>query len=487
MERRQFLLGTAGIGILGVSGLVGRTSGNTASNGGIASESFRGMIWGLDAEVKLADGSSVPAINLDNAATTPAFTPVLDEVNAQLAFYGSIGRGWGQKSTHSTEIYEQGRRTVMDFVSADANKYTVFYAVNTTDGLNKLSSALITSKDDIVLTTRMEHHANDLVWRRRATPIYVDVDKEGRLLLNDVPRLLQENKVKYVSITAASNVTGYVNDVHTVARLAHQHGAQIIVDGAQIAAHRAFSMKGQTPEEDVDYFVFSAHKMYAPYGGGAVVGLVDELNKHMPQFYGGGMVNVVTDFTETYVGAPALYEAGSPNYPGVVAMLKAIEILKEVGFGYIVEHEQVLMRRTIDGLRSIPGITLYGDTRKVSDKVGIVVFNIHGMAPSDVAQQLAAKRGIAVRQGAFCSHPYVFRLLGISNAEILKEMQKPGFVIPGMVRASFGIYNDEQEVDVFLETVREIAKKSAAGGNGGGARQPTAAVQGVQGQGPDCS
>jgi selenocysteine lyase/cysteine desulfurase len=451
-----------------VPGLAG-CGGNTASSGGTASKSIRSKIVGLDAEVKLADGSMVPAINLDNAATTPAFTPVLEEVNDQLALYGSIGRGWGQKSTHSTELYEQGRRAVMDFVNAAANKYTVFYAVNTTDGLNKLSSALITSKDDIVLTTRMEHHANDLVWRRRATPIYVDVDKKGRPLLNDVSRLLRENQVRYVSITAASNVTGYVNDVHAVARLAHQHGAQIIVDGAQISAHRAFNMKGQTPEEDIDYFVFSAHKMYAPYGGDAVVGLVDELNKHMPQFYGGGMVNVVTDSTETYLDAPARYEAGSPNYPGVVAMLRAIKMLKEVGFGYIVEHEQMLMRRTIDGMRDIPGLTLYGDTDKIADKVGIVVFNIHGMAPSDVAQQLAEKRGIAVRQGAFCSHPYVFRLLRISDAEIRKKMQRPDFGIPGMVRASFGIYNNEKEVDVLLETVREIAEKRAAGGNGGGA------------------
>ena len=335
MDRRQVLLGSAGMGLLGVARLAGNTSGDTASHEGTASESIRDKIWGLDAEVELADGSRVPAINLDNAATTPAFTPVVDEVNEQLILYGSIGRGWGQKSIHSTELYEQGRRAVMDFVNADADKYTVFYAVNTTDGLNKLSSALITSKDDIVLTTRMEHHANDLVWRHRATPIYIDVDESGRLLLNDVPRLLQENRVRYVSITAASNVTGYVNDVHAVARLAHQHGAQVIVDGAQIASHQAFSMRGRTPEEDIDYFVFSAHKMYAPYGGGAVVGLVDELNKHMPQFYGGGMVGVVTDWAETYVDAPALYEAGSPNYAGVVAMIKAIEMLKEAGFDYI--------------------------------------------------------------------------------------------------------------------------------------------------------
>jgi selenocysteine lyase/cysteine desulfurase len=273
----------------------------------------------------------------------------------------------------------------------------------------------------------------------------------------DVERLLSQNNVKYVSITAASNVTGYVNDVHAIAKLAHQYHAQIIVDGAQIVAHKPFSMRGQSADENIDYFVFSAHKMYAPYGGGAVVGLTDELNKHVPQFYGGGMVDVVSDYTETYPNAPARYEAGSPNYPGVVAMLKAIDILKETGFNYIVEHEQHLMRKTIAGLQEISRVTLYGDTKNIADKVGIVVFNIAGRPHGEVAQEMAKRRAIAVRQGAFCAHPYVWRLLRIPNDEILQLMQTPSPALPGMVRASFGIYNNDEEADALIETVREIA------------------------------
>jgi len=305
----------------------------------------------------------------------------------------------------------------------------------------------------------MEHHANDLPWRHRCNVIYAEVDSDGRLIYEDIERLLKENngKVKYVSITAASNAAGYVNDVHAIAKVAHQYGAQIIVDGAQIVAHRAFSMVGADESEDIDYFVFSAHKMYAPFGSGAVVGLKKELDAKMPNFYGGGMVNVVTDSFETYYDHPERYESGSPNYFGVVAMLKAIEILKDVGFDYIVEHEQVLMRRAIDGLKTIPGVVLYSDVDNIADKVGLVIFNIDGIPHDRTAQKLADKRGIAVRQGAFCSHPYVFRLLGIPDEQIVRDMVKEDFVMPGMVRASFGIYNDEREVDIFLATVKEIA------------------------------
>lgn len=430
----------------------------------ISGENIRSQIVGVEHKVTLADGSESVAINFDNAATTPAFQPVVDEVETQLADYGSIGRGKGQKSEHSTEIYENGRKAILNFVGADPEKYTVFYANNTTDGLNKLASALITDENDIVLTSRMEHHANDLPWRHLGKTIYAEVDDQGRLILADMERLLKENdgKVKYISVTAASNVTGYVNDVHAIAKLAHQYGAEIIVDGAQIVAHRAFSMTGETPEENIDYFVFSAHKMYSPFGSGAVVGLNDQLDQHMPEFYGGGMVNVVTDNVETYLSAPELYEAGSPNYPGVVGMLKAIEILEKVGFEYIADHEQKLMRQTIDGLEAIDGVTLYGDTKNIADKVGIVVFNIDGMSHGDVAEELAGRSGIAVRQGAFCSHPYVFRLLGIPDSKVTEEMYADDYAMPGMVRISFGIYNDEKEVETLIETVKEIAEHQKA-------------------------
>ena len=461
VSRRQFL--KSSLFALATTGTIATTtsvpSKVIAQGNGTPNRSIREMMVGVDSKVSLANGTNAVAINFDNAAATPPFSQVLEEIQKQAQYYGSIGGGKGQKSQHSTKIYEQGRQTVLNFVGGNPDKHAVFYVNNTTDGLNKLASALITSKEDIVLTSRMEHHANDLPWRHRCNVIYAEVDRDGRLIYEDIERLLKENsgKVKYVSITAACNAAGYVNDVHAIASVAHKYGAQIIVDGAQIVAHRAFSMVGADESEDIDYFVFSAHKMYAPFGSGAVVGLKKELDTKMPNFFGGGMVNVVTDSFETYYDHPERYESGSPNYFGVVAMLKAIEILNDVGFEYIVEHEQVLMRRAIDGLKAIPGIILYSDVENIADKVGLVIFNIDGIPHGDTAQKLADKRAIAVRQGAFCSHPYVFRLLGISNEQIVRDMVRDDFVMPGMVRASFGIYNDEEEVDIFLETVKEIA------------------------------
>ena len=303
---------------------------------------IRSSIIGVDTRVKLADGTEVTFIGFDNAATTPAFRQVFEEMEKELAWYGSIGRGKGQKSEHSTAIFEEGRLKVLNFVGANPDKYTAFYVGNTTDGINKLASALIESPDDIVLLSRMEHHANDIPWRKLCRTVYADVDEMGRLVLEDVERLFIEydGQIKFISVTAASNVTGYLNDVHAIARIAHRHGAEIIVDGAQIVAHRPFSMTGADESEDIDYFIFSAHKMYAPFGSGAVIGPTDRLNEHIPKFYGGSMVDLVTDSFETYLPAPARYEAGSPNYLGVVAMLKAIDILQnKIGFDYIVEQQ----------------------------------------------------------------------------------------------------------------------------------------------------
>ena len=418
-------------------------------------DNIRSYVVGVDEQVELEDGTTKVLINFDNAATTPALQPVMDEVDRELEMYGSIGRGFSQKSNHSTDLYNETRDTVLDFVGADPERYTCFYVNNTTDGLNKLASALIESEDDLVLATRIEHHANDLSWRERCRVIYAEVDEQGRVDYDDLEKLLQENNVDYVTVTAASNVTGYVTDVHRVAAMAHRYGAKIIVDGAQIVAHRAFSMLGETEEENIDFFVFSAHKMYSPYGGGAVVGLTEELNQHMPEFYGGGIVRIVSDSWQTYKDAPAVYEAGSPNYPGVVGMGKAMKILKEVGFDAIEAHEKVLIGKLVDGLKKMDNVIIYGDTDDLSDRVGVITFNFMDVNTFHLARKMSAIGAVATRRGAFCAHPYVWRLMGIP------EEQQAGFLecddsgTPGMIRVSFGIYNTEEEVDEFLKILEE--------------------------------
>lgn len=427
---------------------------------GYTIDNIRDYVVGLDEEMELENGSKKAVTNFDNAATTPALQPVMDEVNEQMEKYGSIGRGFSPKSDYTTDVYNSTRDKVLEFVGADPEKYTVFYVSNTTDGLNKLASALIGDKGDVILTTRIEHHSNDLPWREAGTVIYAEVDDQGRVMYDDIEKQLQNNKVKYVSVTAASNVTGYVTDVHRVAKLAHKYGAQIIVDGAQIVAHRKFSMKGASPDEDIDFFVFSAHKMYAPYGGGAVVGLTEELQSHMPKFYGGGTIHIVGDEWVEYAEAPKSYEAGSPNYPGVVAMGKAIDILEEIGFDDIEAHEKALNQRLVDGLLKIDNVIVYGDTEDLSDRVGVVTFNFSDANSHLVAEQLSQRYGIATRRGAFCANPYVWRLYGLSDEEVHNFAECSDVNTPGMIRVSFGIYNTEEEVDYLLKVLPDAVKRA---------------------------
>jgi len=422
-------------------------------------KSIRNIMYGINAPVRLNNGQVSPAINLDNAATTPAFTLVLDEIKKQLLYYGSIGRGRGQKSQHSTDIYTNGRELVKDFLGAD-ERYLTVYTNSTTDGINKLASALIKNVDDLVLTTRMEHHANDLPWRERCQVVYAEVDELGRLVMADFERLLvkYQGAIKYVAVLAASNVSGYVNDVHAIAKIAHQHGAKIIVDGAQIVAHQEFKLVGEAPDEFIDFFAFSAHKMYSPFGGGAIVGLADDLAPHLPHFYGGGMVDAVGDTAVNYLSAPDSYEAGTANYVGVVGMLTAMQILTTIGFWQIRQHEQKLLRLTIAALKQMPQVILYADNDNLDDRIGIITFNIKGCAPAVVANQLADDYGIATRHAAFCAHPYVRRLTGEpeGEADLLTSPE-------GMVRISFGIYNDETDIIDFLAAIEAIIKNTLKG------------------------
>jgi selenocysteine lyase/cysteine desulfurase len=430
-------------------------------------DNIRDYVVGVDELVELDDGTMVPMINFDNAATTPALKPVMDAVDEELKMYGSIGRGFSQKSNHSTDRYMEIRETVLNFVGADPNQYTCFYVNTTTDGLNKLASALVESEDDLVLCTRMEHHANDLPWRERCNVVYAEVDEQGRVMYDEIERLLDEyaGRINYVCVTAASNVTGYVTDVHRIAKMAHAHGALIIVDGAQIVAHRKFSMLGDTPEENIDFFVFSAHKMYSPYSGGAVIGLFDVLNAHMPEFYGGGIVDIVTDYDQTYKPAPSSYEAGSPNYTSVIGMARAMEILEEVGFDAIEEHEKRLNRRLIDGLKKMENVVIYGDYENIDDRVGVVTFNFDDINSYLLAVKLTNETGIATRRGAFCAHPYVWRLMGISDDEAKGYINCMDLKTPGMIRVSFGIYNTEEEVDQFLADLERITAEFRADAN----------------------
>ena len=463
LDRRSALkLGTLAFLAPGVAALAACSvaGSKTTPAGPVTIENVRSHIVGVDTPVTLEDGSTRAAIAFDNAATTPAFREVVDAIVESLDMYGSIGRGFSQKSDTSTDFYNETRNKVIEFLGGDPETYTCFYVNSTTDGINKLASALVEDKKTVVLTTRAEHHSNDLPWRERCEVIYAEVDELGRIKYDDIEKLLDENKVDYVSVTAATNVTGYVTDVHRVAKMAHAAGAKIIVDGAQIVSHRAFSLLGDTPEENIDFIAFSAHKMYTPFGGGAVVGLTEVLNEHQPEFYGGGTVRVVGDDWVVYREPPAVYEAGSPNYLAAVGLSKAIDILQEVGFDAIQEHEQKLVRRLIDGLVKMDTAIVYGDTENIDDKVGVVSFNFSDINTHVLARHLADAYGIATRRGAFCAHPYVWRLMGVDDETAKGFLECVDVNTAGMIRASFGIYNTEEEVDELLSVLPQAIEEA---------------------------
>ena len=422
-------------------------------------DKIRGLFVGLDKKVQIDGHGKVIPINFDNAATTPAFKRVLKRVLECNEMYGSIARGDGQKSQFCSDVYDECRRYIMNYFNAPEELYTAIFTDNTTLGINRLSNILIRDSNDIVITTRMEHHSNDLPWRGKCDLKYLEVDEDGRVKIDELEDLLikYSGKVKYVTITGASNVTGYINDIRKVAKLAHKYGARIIVDGAQLVPHKKVSMLGIKNDENIDYLVFSAHKMYAPFGSGVIIGLRESFNSCTPDIVGGGVVYMVRDYGQVYLDTPEKNEPGTPNFFGVIAMAQAIKDIEKIGFKTIEDNEKNLLSRLICGMETINNIQLYGDCKNIDDRLGIVVFNIEGMNYEEVGEKLANIRGIAVRQGGFCAHPYTRRLLGIDDKYLDEYISKNG--IPGMVRASLGIYNTEKEVDIFLETIEYMCRR----------------------------
>ena len=270
-------------------------------------------------------------------------------------------------------------------------------------------------------------------------------------------KLKKENgNIKIVSVTGASNVTGYINPIHEIARLAHKYGAIIVVDGAQLVAHKEVDMKGKDPSEQIDFLVFSAHKTYAPFGSGVIVGLIKYLDVKEPFVKGGGCVDYVFDDNVIWSEPPSLHEAGSPNFIGAMAMVRALEELKKIGFENIYNHERKIKDYLIEEMKKIDNVTIYGDTENTEDRLGVISFNIKNKDCYKVADIFAKESAVSLRAGKFCAHPYVARLLKVSNSyeEYEKNLDDADF---GMVRLSIGLYNTMEEAKIFIDELKRIA------------------------------
>jgi cysteine desulfurase/selenocysteine lyase len=430
---------------------------------------FRTYVAGLNTMVPTREGTR-PYINFDNAASTPPFISVVEAVNNFAPWYSSVHRGNGLKSRLSTVLYEQARDMVGRFVGANPEEHVVLFGKNTTEAINKLSYRLPLRKSDIVLVSHAEHHSNDLPWRRRATVKRIGITADGSIDTGSYQRLLMRHKgqVRLVAITGASNVTGHLPDIHWFARLAHEAGAEILVDAAQLAAHRRIYMKRLADPEHLDYVAMSAHKMYAPYGTGALIGLKATFSRGEPEYRGGGTVQLVTTNTVDWASPPDSEEAGSPNVMGAVAMARATQTLQDIGMARIATHEAAITAYLLHRLREVPGLQIYGDSdpARAGQRSGVVPFSLQGMPAHLVAAILGYEWGIGVRSGCFCAHPYVMSLLGFDRGGIHRVrhaiLHRQYRDVPGMVRASIGLYTSRADVDRLVEALQTMLERHGA-------------------------
>jgi cysteine desulfurase/selenocysteine lyase len=437
----------------------------------LAVEEVRQRVVGLDVKVPVLDGTRRPYINFDNAATTPSFWDVCETLELFLPWYSSIHRGTGFKSGVATQAYDDARRIVGDFFGADPAEQVVIFVKNSTEAINKAARRIPLTADDVVLVSLMEHHSNDLPWRPLATVIHAAVTPEGELDLEHVRSKFAEHgkRIKLLAITGASNVTGAINPIHELAELAHAHGARILVDAAQLAPHRAINIGPAGGPGHIDFLVASAHKMYAPFGTGALIGPREIFGRGAPDYSGGGTVEIVTEDDVYWASPPDRDEAGSPNVVGAVAMAAACRVLREIGMNRLAAHEAELTRYTLEELKSIDGIELYGntDTASTEARLGVIPFNVKGLTHYLVGAVLGTEYAVGVRNGCFCAHPYVLRLLDIPDpvAWSWRKQVVAGVRahLPGLVRISYGCYNSHEEVDWMVRALRKIARGEIAG------------------------
>lgn len=402
-------------------------------------------------------------INLDNAASTPPMRCVMEAVTDAAEYYASVHRGTGYKSRFSTELYEQARRTVANFVGANQAEHTVIFGKNTTEAINKLSYRLQLRRRDAVLISHMEHHSNDLPWRARATTYRIRQTADQQIDKDHFLELLHRygRRVKLVAITGASNVTGNLPDIHWFARQAHKHGAQMLIDCAQLAAHRKIVMGSLDDDDHLDYVAISAHKMYAPFGSGALIGRADTFMTGSPEYSGGGTVAFVTSNSIDWAEPPDRDEAGSPNVLGAAALAKACERIRELGFDTIERHEQALTKYALDQMQTVPGLTIYGATA-ADGRLGVIPFGLAAKPPGLIAAILGYEWGIGVRSGCFCAHPFVLSLLRTSTPEKLHIRQRiqrgDRDNMPGLVRVSFGLYNTYDDIDRLICALWSISR-----------------------------
>lgn len=382
-----------------------------------------------------------PLIYLDNAATTQKPQVVLQAIQEGYSKYNAnVHRGVHYLSAKATEMHETSRRRVAQFINAP-NARQIIFTKGTTEAINLVAhsygEAYISAGDEIIIST-MEHHANIVPWqmlcqRKGAQLRVIQLTAEGELDMAHYASLLSE-RTKLVAISHASNVLGTINPVEEVIRLAHARGAHVLVDGAQAIAHLPVDVQSL----GADFYVFSAHKVYGPTGVGVLYGR-EELLEAMPPYMGGGaMIKSVSFERTTYNELPFKFEAGTPDYVGIVGLSHALDYVSALGLKTIAQHEDDLLRYTTEGLRTIaPNVRILGEAEHKSAIISFAIGDIH---PFDLGT-LLDRLGVAIRTGHHCAEPLLSH-----------------YGYSAIARASFAVYNTKAEADRFLEAVDKVRK-----------------------------
>lgn len=386
-------------------------------------------------------------IYIDNAATSQRPQCVID---AEGDFYKNYNanplRGLYSLSVEATEVYENAREAVRKFIGAEKSNEIIFTR-NTTESLNLVAYSYGLSnvkKGDEIVVSIMEHHSDLLPWQMVAKTCgaelkFIECAKDGSIDLEKVKELIT-SRTKIVAMTQVSNVLGREYPVKEIAKLAHEKGAVMVVDGAQSTPH----MRVDVTDLDADFFAFSGHKLLAPMGIGVLYGKEELLEKMPPFLSGGEMIDSVTRTSAVYAELPHKFEAGTVNAAGAAGLKAAIDYIEKVGFDYIGEREIALTSRAIEKMRKIPYVNIIG-SENADEHTGIVTFTIDNVHPHDISEILAAD-GIAVRAGHHCAQPLLTHL-GLNST----------------ARASFAFYNTEDEVDKFTDSVATIRERMGYG------------------------
>ena len=381
-----------------------------------------------------------PIVYFDNGATTQKPLPVLEAIHEYNSHYnGNPHRGAHMLAIAASEVYDGSKEVVRKFINAKSIK-EIIYTRNTTESLNLVARSYGEThlhKGDKIVIAISEHHANLVTWQRVAQKTgalleYIYIDKKtGKFIEEDFAKITAATKI--VAFAQVSNVLGISFEPKPLIKLAHAQGAIVVLDGAQSVPHQSVDMQ----DLDCDFFAFSGHKMCAAGGIGVLYGKEKLLEDMEPFNLGGDMIERVEEQITTFAELPAKFEAGTPNVEGAVSLTAAITYLENIGFDEIVTHEKKLVKQAIEGMKRIPHVKIIG-TDNPEEKKGLIAFNIDDIHPHDVSQILSAD-GICIRTGHHCAQP-LHLYLGINAS----------------CRASFYLYNTEEEVNYFLEKLKTV-------------------------------